>query len=294
MKEKILLTGATGFLGSHILKRLVESGEDVVILIREKSNRERIKDLKGFSIFIMNQQFSNIDDLYKSHNINTIIHLATEYGRNSPYSSVLRSNALFPIRLIELADKNNLKLFINTDSFSSKFQESSYLKEYISSKKIFKEYLKSLLHLQVFSLQLEHVFGEFDSKGKFVTFLLESMLSNQKSIKLTEGNQKRDFIYVSDVVDAYMIVLKSKNILENYKEFEVGRGSSVTVKEFVSKIHSLIDSKSKLLFGAIETRFDEIEDSKAKNFDLIALGWKPKVSIDIAIKRILNSMLGLQ
>ena len=290
MREKILLTGATGFLGSHILKRLIKVGEDVVILIREKSNTERIKDLKGFSTFIMNQQFSNIDDLYKTHNISTIIHLATEYGRNSPYSSVLKNNVLFPIRLIELADKNNLKLFINTDSFSSKFQDSSYLKEYISSKKIFKEYLKSLLHLQVLSLQLEHVFGEFDSKGKFVTFLLESMLSNQKSIKLTEGNQKRDFIYVSDVVDAYMIVLKSKNILENYKEFEVGRGVSLTVKEFVSKIHSIIGSNTDLLFGSLETRFDEIQDSKANNLDLCSLGWEPKFTIDMAIKRILNAM----
>ena len=290
MKAKILLTGATGFLGSHILKRLLESGEDVVILIRESSNRGRIKDLKGFSIFIMDQQCSNVGDLYKEHNITTIIHLATEYGRNSTYSSVLRSNVLFPIRLIELADKNKLKLFINTDSFSSKFEDCSYLKEYVSSKKVFKEYLKTLTNLQIFNLQLEHVFGEFDSNGKFVTFLLEKMLSNQKSIELTAGKQRRDFIYVSDVVDAYMTVLRSKNILENYKEFEVGRGSSVTVNEFVSKIHYILDSKSELLFGAIETRFDEIEDSKAKNCDLIALGWKPKVSIDIAIKRILNSM----
>lgn len=290
MREKILLTGATGFLGSHMLKRLIKVGEDVVILIRENSNTERIKDLRGFSVFVMNQHFSNIDDLYKSYKINIIIHLATEYGRNFPYSSVLRSNVLFPIKLIELADNNNLKLFINTDSFSSKFQDSSYLKEYISSKKIFKEYLKSRLDLQVFNLQLEHVFGEFDSKGKFVTFLLESMLSNQKSIKLTEGNQKRDFIYVSDVIDAYMIVLKSKNILENYKEFEVGRGVSLTVKEFVSKIHSIIGSNTDLLFGSLETRIDEIQDSKANNLDLYSLGWKPKFTVDMAIKRILNVM----
>ena len=69
--EKILLTGATGFLGSHILKRLIEVGENVVILVREKSNTDRIKDLKGFSTFIMNKQFSNIEDLYKKHNINS-------------------------------------------------------------------------------------------------------------------------------------------------------------------------------------------------------------------------------
>lgn len=294
MKEKILLTGATGFLGSHILKRLIEIGENVVILVREKSNKERINNLQGFSIFKINQDFSNIEELYKTHKITTIIHLATEYGRKNAYSTVIKSNVLFPIRLIELADKKNLKLFINTDSFSSKFPDSTYLKEYVSSKIFFKEYLKSLSDLQVFNLQLEHIFGEYDSHGKFVTFLFESMLGNQKSIKLTKGTQMRDFIYVSDVVDAYIIVLKSKNNLENYNEFEVGTGNSITVKEFVSKIHSIIGSKSNLLFGALQTRFDEIQDSKAKNFNLIALGWKPKVSIDQAIKKILNSMLGPQ
>ena len=120
------------------------------------------------------------------------------------------SNVIFPIKLIEKADMENLKLFINTDSFSSKFQDSSYLKEYISSKKIFKEYLKSIFGVQVINLQLEHVIGEYDSNGKFITFLFNEMLNNNK-IKLTEGNQKRDFIYISDVVDAYIKTLKYKN-----------------------------------------------------------------------------------
>lgn len=288
--EKILLTGATGFLGSHILKRLIELRKNVVIIVREESNYDRIKELKNFSKFTINKNFSNLKDLYKEHSICTIIHLATDYGRNSPNSSVSLTNVSFPRKLIEMANKKHLKLFINTDTFSTKFKDSTYLKEYISSKIIFKEYLKSLPNnIQVFSLQLEHIFGEFDSQGKFFTFLLDKMLNNEKVIKLTKGSQKRDFIYVADVVDAYITVMEYKKTIENYKEFEVGRGFSIPVKEFVTKIHNITGSKSKLLFGALKTRPDEIKDSKANNLDLVNLGWKPKFSIEMAVKRILDA-----
>jgi nucleoside-diphosphate-sugar epimerase len=289
MKEKILLTGATGFVGSHILKRLIELGEDVVIILRETSSLQRIQNLNGFSIFKLNNQLSNLDELFEKNQINTIIHVSTEYGRSLDYSSVLLSNVIFPIKLLEKADKKKLKLFINTDSFSSKFQESSYLKEYIFSKKIFKDYLKSIFEFQVINLQLEHVIGEYDSNGKFITFLFDAMLSNQKQIKLTEGNQKRDFIYISDVVDAYMVTLKHKNYKKKFVEFEVGTGHSITIKEFVSTIHKILQSKSELLFGTIETRSDEIMDSRANNLDLIKLGWEPKSTIQMAIQNILKT-----
>jgi nucleoside-diphosphate-sugar epimerase len=291
MKEKILLTGATGFIGSHILKRLIELGEDVVIILRETSNLERIQNLNGFSVFKVNKQLSNLDELYEKYQINTIIHLSTEYGRSLDYTSVLLSNVIFPIKLLEKADKKKLKLFINTDSFSSKFQDSSYLKEYISSKKIFKDYLKSIFEFQVINLQLEHVIGEYDSNGKFITFLFDEMLSSQKQIKLTEGKQKRDFIYIADVVDAYMVTLKYKNYKKNFVEFEVGTGQSISIKEFVSTIHKILQSKSELLFGSIETRSDEIMESSANNLDLVKLGWEPKYTIEIAIQNILKTKI---
>jgi nucleoside-diphosphate-sugar epimerase len=288
MQNKILLTGATGFLGSHLLKRLIAAGADVVILVRETSNKERINNLEGFSTFTINQQLSNINALFEMYHIDTIIHLATEYGRNVPYSSVLESNVLLPIRLIEAADKNKLNLFVNTDSFFSKFQDYSYLREYIMSKKIFIDYLKTLSDLQVFNLQLEHIYGEFDSKTKFITSLIERMFVNEKFIELTEGSQKRDFIYVSDVVDAYMTVLTNTKVLGQYVDFEVGTGSSISVKDFVSQIHQIMGSKSELLFGALPSRVNEIQDSKANSLVLCKLGWSPKFITETAIKRIVT------
>jgi nucleoside-diphosphate-sugar epimerase len=288
MQKKILLTGATGFLGSHILKRLLNDGKDVVILTRETSNFRKIKMLKGFTIFQVNQHLSNIEELFEIHSIDTIIHVATEYGKKLPYSVVLYSNVYLPIRLIEAANKKKLKIFINTDSFFSKFQNYSYLKEYITTKKIFKQYLKSLTGIQIINLQLEHVFGENDSKDKFIPFLIESMKTNMNEIALTEGIHKRDFIYVDDVVDAYMVVLSKSKYLKQFSEFEVGTGVSIQIKDFVIRAHQILNSKSNLLFGALPTRYDEISDSKANNLDLINLGFIPKTTIEVGINKIIN------
>ncbi len=291
MKKKILLTGATGFLGSHILKSLINEGKEVVILIRESSSLNRINISESFSIFKTDEYFSNIDELFQLYSIDTIIHVATEYGRKTGYSSVLNCNVFLPIRLIELSVEKNLSLFINTDTFFSKFQNYPYLKEYIISKKIFKDYLKTIDKFQVINLQLEHIYGENDSKDKFIPSLIDKLHNKEKFIELTEGTQKRDFIYVKDVVDAYMILLSSKNLLNQYSEFEVGSGISIPIKDFVIDVHKIMNSKSELLFGALPLRKDEIMDSVADLTQLERLGWEPKFSNLTSVKKMVQNLI---
>ena len=91
-----------------------------------------------------------------------------------------------------------------------------YFKKNHVSSKIFKDYLKTIDKFQVINLQLEHIYGENDSKDKFIPSLIDKLHNKEKFIELTEGTQKRDFIYVKDVVDAYMILLSSKNLLNQY------------------------------------------------------------------------------
>jgi nucleoside-diphosphate-sugar epimerase len=289
MREKILLTGATGFLGSHLLKRLLENGYEVVILVRETSQLERIKSLMGFEIFVINKELSNLDELFDLFSIHTIIHVATEYGKRSTYSEVLFSNVYFPVKLLEAALQKDLKAFINTDSFFSKFPEYPYMQEYISTKRIFKDFTKSLSRIKIINMQLEHVYGENDSKDKFIPYIIEKMILNENNIELTEGSQKRDFIYVEDVVEAYLIALKNIYNFNQFTEFEVGSGNSISIKDFLNGIHEYLCSESNLLFGALPNRVNEIMDSKANNKSLLELGWMPQQDAKINKNTFLNS-----
>jgi len=290
-KNYILITGGSGFLGSKILYKLICEGYNVVALVRHNSKLNRIQEIKGsFELFYINKEQSNLSELFENFKIHIIIHTATEYGRASATSLVLISNLIFPIQLIEHGLAHGLKLFINSDTFFGKTEHknSNYLTQYTSSKKYFYDYLLSISRdLKIINLRLEHIFGEFDSESKFVTDILHRLLKQDKIILLTEGKQTRDFIYVDDVVEAYIRVLTNINSISNLTEFEVGRGESTSIRSFVELMAKLSRSNSKLVFGAILNRANEIQNSKANITLLKSIGWKSSFDLETAIKKIL-------
>lgn len=292
MIKNILLTGGSGFLGSHILKQLLKNDYNVIVLVRRSSNLFRIENLKeSFELFYLEDKFENLSDLFTNFQIDGIVHTATEYGRNSNSSLVFETNFIFPMKLIEEGIKNDLKFFINTDTFSSKtvFRDSTYLKQYNKSKFYFLEFLNELkTKIKTVNVRLEHLFGEFDSESKFVTNILHQLIADKSEIHLTDGYQKRDFIYIDDVVDVYIKVIQNLNKLDDFIEFEVGMGNSIEVREFVKILFKITQSKSRLKFGAIPTREDEIMDSKANIDNLKVIGWKPLYDLNSAFIKIID------
>lgn len=292
MIKKVLLTGGTGFLGSHILKTLLNFDYTVVVLVRESSDLYRIENLRNkIKLFYLDENCSNLGDLFLNNKIDAIIHTATEYGKDCKMSSTLQTNLIFPVKLIEEGIKHDLKLFINSDSFFGKpiYKDSSYMNEYITSKKYFSDYLLDSRNiLKIVNMRLEHIFGENDSNNKFVVSILNKLINNEHEVLLTKGLQKRDFIYIDDVVDAYIKVLDNNIKLNDFTEFEVGRGESITVRQFVEILSEKIQSKSQLKFGAIATRKGEIQDSVANITNLKEIGWMPKYDIKQAIRRMVD------
>lgn len=85
-------------------------------------------------------------------------------------------------------------------------------------------------------MKLEHMYGPKDDKAKFVPWVIEQFKQNKRCLDLTEGSQERDFVYVADVVSAYMKVLERCNSLPQFIEFDVGTGKPITVRQFVNEI----------------------------------------------------------
>jgi nucleoside-diphosphate-sugar epimerase len=289
--KHILLTGGNGFLGSFILKKLLEESFVPILLLRENANLWRIKDLLPFcKIYTIPQSGKDYSTLFDLYNIDAIIHTATDYGRNSSLSDLLKTNVLFPIELLENGLKKELKLFINTDSFFAKPEfDQLYLKNYTGSKRILEKLLREFTgEIKIANLRLEHVFGENDSEDKFMTSILKKLLGNESQIELTEGLQKRDFIYAEDVASAYISVLKNLEDLEKYQEFEIGSGISITVRSLIEQMAASTKSTSRLEFGSLPTREGEIKDSYASIKQLEKIGWKPVYKLNSAINNIVK------
>jgi len=288
--KKILITGANGFLGSHILKLLLKEGYHPILLLRATSDLWRIEEvLDQCDIFVLNEAEQNLKNVFNSHEIYGVIHTATEYGRDQPLSQLLKTNVIFPVELIEHGIRSNIKVFINADTFFAKPQfKQTYLNNYTESKRILEKFLVQLSQdVLVCNLRLEHVFGENDSPQKFVTAIINKLNENEKEILLTEGTQKRDFIYIEDAANAFIHVLKFADNKNGYKEFQIGTGKSISIRAFVEEAARVTHSESNLIFGALPTREGDIKDSFADNANLIALGWEPKFDLQLALANLL-------
>lgn len=292
MKINILLTGGTGFLGSFLVKKIISKSDsyNLIILKRTTSNMKRLNKIKK-QIQVYNLDEIELSTVFKENKIDIIIHTAVEYGKNSSDCiKILNTNLMFPISLLEEAIKYNVKMFINTDSYFNKdnFSYNSLL-HYALSKKSLKIWLKYFSkNIKVVNLVLEHIYGAYDNDDKFVEYIIQQVaVKKVDTLNLTGGEQKRDFIHVSDVVSAYLAILKHINQEFHFREYYVGNGKSFSIKEFTSYVKEFSNSNTKLNFGALEYRSDEIMNSVADNSELLNLGWSPKFDLEHGIKEIL-------
>jgi CDP-paratose synthetase len=154
------------------------------------------------------------------------------------------------------------------------------MRNYTLSKIHFREWGKLLSEenkINFINLKLEHIYGPYDDQKKFIPWFIKQIKDNVKEIYLTEGIQKRDFIYIDDVVNAYLKILDNLLKFNGYVEFEVGTGNSIELRQFLVLIYNLLKKKyktnTKLNFGAIPYRIGEPMNVNANNKTLIELGW---------------------
>lgn len=284
-KKTILITGINGFIGTHLYKYLANDYNVVGLTstIKDNKNEKRIK--------MFDAEEKSLISLFNEFEIFAIINLATVYNSiDGNLNKLLNTNILLPIRLMELANEYGVKFFINTDTFFNNYSNYSYLGEYTLSKRHCLDWLtRNVKNCLLINMKLFHVYGPNDSKSKFVPKIIEELKSNKEVVRLTLGEQKRDFIYVTDVSSAYKKVLETNfNNNKLFYEFEVGTGIETTIKEFVIKLKKNIGSKSELSFGALPYRENEIMESKANNHKLIDLNWRPTYTLDEGIKKTLE------
>jgi CDP-paratose synthetase len=288
---RVLLTGATGFLGSHLLEALINKGHEVVILKRSSSNIYRIQN-KIDNVISYDVDLQPLNLAFEEQEIDVVIHTAGEYGRDGcSIARIIKSNVMFGAKLLDACQKYNTDIFINTDTLLQ-----PCVNNYSLSKKHFSDWLKQCSdEVQIINLKLEHMYGVNDDDNKFVVWILSQLKNNVAEIKLTSGEQKRDFIYVSDVVSAFLAVLDKNKILPRFSEFEVGTGQSIPVREFVERILYFYQKsngkpQTKLLFGAIPYRKGEAMNVNVNITSLKKVGWQSKVSIDEGLIRVIKEL----
>jgi len=288
--KTILLTGATGFLGSHLLEGLLEKGYKVVILKRSTSNIWRIKHLlnqvKSYDVDVQPLELA-----FEQQRIDAVMHTACHYGRNDDsIYQVVETNLMFGLRILDAGLKFNTTTFFNTDTLLHK-----HLNVYSLSKNQFVEWLKQQSDkIQVITLKLEHMYGPGDDITKFVPWVLSQLKSNSPEIKLTVGEQQRDFIYIDDVISAFMLLFEKSEALPDFSEFDVGTGTLTSVRDFIENLKVTYEKeigtvRTQLNFGAIPYRDGEMMTVEVNNEKLKILGWQAKTLLDHGLRKTIKN-----
>ena len=281
----ILLTGGTGFLGSALLRAITDRQDTIVTVLKRSTSRlDRVTDLfQSGKIKWIDLDKTDLPELFGENHFDIILHCATNYGRGK--RSILdtaSANLMLPLTLLQLGIEHGVKTFINTDTIIDK-----RVNEYSLSKKQFLEWLQnSAARIQCVNVALEHFYGPFDDESKFTTMIFRKLMRQESLIDLTPGDQKRHFIYIDDVVRAFCLILCSLDALPSgFSSFEVSTEESISIKDFVNLSKSITgNTVTRLDFGAVPYRANELMDSKTDISALKALGWRPEVSLEKGIQ----------
>jgi len=187
-----------------------------------------------------------------------------------------------PITLLDAAASNNVKCFINTGTMLDK-----RVSHYSLSKSHFDDWM---LHysdrIKCINILLEHFYGPNDDPTKFVSFVINKLKQNHEKIDLTKGEQERDFVYIDDVVNAFLIVIKAVDSFNGMTTLELGSGEPIKIRDFVTLAKHLAKNEvTKLNFGAIPYRDNEVMQSRADIAKLRALGWVNKTDLVAGLKK---------
>ena len=233
---------------------------------------------------------SEIDFFIKNFQPELIIHTACSYGRNGE-SLVDIWNANFKYGLHIIQSMASLKMSSTLINVGTPLPE--VINHYSASKKQFSKYLHLMSNnknsnLKFINLIPQHMYGPDDDEKKFTTHIIKSCYANIPKLKLTHGMQKRDFIYIDDVISAFLILIKKYKNLPSAIDIEMGSGKAPTIRDFVEKVHKITNSKTKLCFGEIPYRSNEPMLCKADISMLTEIGWKPEMSLDDGIRKIIK------
>ena len=286
MSKTVLLTGATGYLGSNMLKMLLQESYEVIALKRSTSKTFRLDQLSAdFSAYNIDK--TPIVSIFAENKIDYIVHTATNYGRGeNSLTDLLAANLSFPVELLQLAIKHEVEAFVNTDTALPR-----EINNYARSKKQFTEWLvNNSKNIRAINIVPEYFYGAGDDPWKLIPMIVTNLIKGSKEINFTSGEQKRDFIHVDDLVEAYKTVLKNMETFSSFTEFSVGSGELISIKELALLCKQISgNSATEFNFGAIPSRPNEFDQHASEHKEMKNLGWSVNISLEQGLKNLINN-----
>lgn len=276
---RILILGGTGYLGRRVANKLNELGHDVCCLIRFEYDEPVLK-LLNESIEMC--ELSNLENLLQNSKFDCCLNMACMYQCDFPHVvCVYEANYFVPLQVFLKCMNAGINNFYTIGSALKK-----EINEYAFSKEQFAETLQWYVDtkgINVCNIKPEMYYGENEPINRFIPSVVAKLKKNE-SIKLTIGTQRRDVIYIDDLVDCIIRIIEY--VPAGYNDIPLGTGEGPTIREIIEQLKRYVGSESVLEFGAIPMRNGEA-DSIADTTKMLNMGCKQPLGWKDGIKRII-------
>ncbi|MDP2420242.1 NAD(P)-dependent oxidoreductase [Sediminibacterium sp.] len=295
MLKKILVTGSTGFVGRHLIPKLVKSNYEILEITRSISNSTKLFGVTTLKV--------EVDDVLLKEKINhfkpdIVVHLASYLTSSDLWDDVeelIKTNILYLAKILNAISETGLKLFINTGTFAEYYYGDDVLEPayfYAATKTASRslvDYYSKAFNFKQATVVPYTIYGENDTQKKIIDIILDSTVINSP-IDLTPGNQVLDFIHIDDVIDFYLLLIQFENRLEKKSNFKLGTGSGHSIKQVAQIIENISGRNTNINWGGKPYRKTDVMyaiadiDLQKKMFN-----WEPKITLNEGIRKLIKA-----
>lgn len=294
---RTLVTGGAGFIGSHLVDKLIKEGHKVVVIDNLSTGKKENLNPKA-AFYKIDIRSPKINQIFRKEKPQIVFHYAAQIDVRKSVENPIEDakiNILGTLNILENCKKNKVKKIIFASSVgvygdSKKLPlKENYPLNPISPYPITKLAIEKYLNyyqsqgLDFVSLRYSNIYGPRQistGEGGVIAIFIDKLLKGEKPTIFGDGNQTRDFLYVDDAIEAAIKALKAPS----GSIYNVGTGKEITINNLLKLLSSILDVKTKPISRPLrkgEIIRSRIDYSKARR----ELGWKPEYSLEKGLQK---------
>ena len=295
---KVLVTGGAGFIGSHLVDRLIQEGHEVVVVDNLATGKRRNLN-RAARFFKLDIQSWRLERVFRNERPNLVMHLAAQMDvRKSVEDPVFDAqvNVLGTLNVLQQAIKHGVRKVVFSSSGGAIYGEQEVypapeshatrpLSPYGIGKLCAEQYLsyyQRVNGLQIVSLRYANVYGprqDPDGEAGVVAIFIQKLLNNEQAIVNGNGRQTRDFVYVDDVVEANLAVMGP----EIQGTYNVGTGEETSVNDLLRILVRHTNSTCKEVHGPAKSG-EQVRSVINSNKLRQELSWESRTGLSEGLK----------